>query len=135
MLISDKFHFSFQMQKRKMLWSRSKDTTQKNEALWTASSSAVAGSGEEASRFRKLMGIKDESSREKEVNIEEAVEVSKKLNQSSDSNAVDVARKQEELFRNLDKEYEFARVVTHSARGVGLGYSSQAFIDPNQFQR
>lgn len=118
-----------------MLWSRTKDTTQKNEALWTASSSAVAGSGEEASRFRKLMGIKDESSVIPEKIQEEKPSVSKRPSNPTDSSAADVARKQEELFRNLDKEYEFARVVTHSARGVGLGYSSQAFIDPNQFQR
>jgi len=33
-------------------------------------------------------------------------------------------KKQEELFRQLDKDYEFARMATHTHRGVGLGFQS-----------
>lgn len=39
-------------------------------------------------------------------------------------------KKQEELFRDLDQQYEMARVTTHTQRGVGLGYSAQPFFPP-----
>jgi len=39
-------------------------------------------------------------------------------------------RKHQELFERLDQEYAFARMTTHTQRGVGLGFSS-AVIDPN----
>ncbi len=32
--------------------------------------------------------------------------------------------KQQEMFQRLDKEYEFARMSTHTHRGVGLGFAS-----------
>ena len=31
---------------------------------------------------------------------------------------------QRDLFEKLDKEYQFARMVTHTHRGVGLGFGS-----------
>ncbi|GAB1602634.1 hypothetical protein Ahia01_000543000 [Argonauta hians] len=36
-------------------------------------------------------------------------------------------KQQEELFTRLDKEYEFARMTTHTHRGVGLGFQSQNY--------
>lgn len=33
-------------------------------------------------------------------------------------------QKQEEMFRNLDVQYEMARSQTHTQRGMGLGFSS-----------
>lgn len=42
-------------------------------------------------------------------------------------------RKQAELFQRLDQEYQFARMTTHTQRGVGLGFSTTV-IDPNHPQ-
>lgn len=33
-------------------------------------------------------------------------------------------QQQEEMFRNLDVQYEMARSQTHTQRGMGLGFSS-----------
>lgn len=39
-------------------------------------------------------------------------------------------KKQQELFQRLDQEYAFARMTTHTQRGVGLGFATTV-IDPN----
>jgi len=39
-------------------------------------------------------------------------------------------KKHQELFQRLDQEYQFARMTTHTQRGVGLGFSTTV-IDPN----
>lgn len=44
---------------------------------------------------------------------------------ASSSNNVDPTKKQEELFSSMEHQYEVARQVTHSMRGVGLGFGSQ----------
>lgn len=56
-------------------------------------------------KFRKLMGIKNESSKN-----------------TSDGKAFQT---QETLFKELDKQYEVARISTHSCRGIGLGFASK----------
>lgn len=35
-----------------------------------------------------------------------------------------LAKRQEEIFRNLDKQYSVARSATHTQRGSGLGFGS-----------
>lgn len=44
---------------------------------------------------------------------------------------------QQQAFEAMDKEYQFARMTTHTHRGMGLGFASNAVtvIDPNQIQR
>jgi len=37
--------------------------------------------------------------------------------------------RQEELFRQLDRDYAFARMTTHTHRGIGLGFASQGTPD------
>lgn len=36
----------------------------------------------------------------------------------------EILKKQEELFTSMEKQYEVARVATHTQRGVGLGFGS-----------
>ena len=62
------------------------------------------------------MGIKD-------VDVEGGNEESEKLTEEQ-------TRRQEELFSKLDREYAFARMATHTHRGVGLGFSSQGSFPP-----
>ena len=75
-------------------------------------SDAAGESSSTTEKFRKLMGIKG--------NVE-GIEVDEKLTEEQ-------LKKQEELFRQLDRDYEFARMTTHTHRGVGLGFQSQGFL-------
>lgn len=78
---------------------------------WKAVAYTQDGDSKAAAKFRKLMGIKEGS---------EEGEGPGPAGQED----TELAKKQEELFRNLDKEYEFARMTTHTHRGVGLGFTS-----------
>ncbi len=69
-----------------------------------------SGGDNTTSKFRKLMGIKPGESSDASVD--------EKLTEEQ-------LRKQDELFRQLDRDYEFARMATHTHRGVGLGFQSQ----------
>ncbi|VDD77686.1 unnamed protein product [Mesocestoides corti] len=105
-----------QQQKRKLLWSKKADpeTEAKEEAkskMWKTTS-MVAGKGDSAAaaKFRKLMGIHDTTA-------------GKTDGRTSDE-ALNRAQAQADLFRKLEQEYEMSRTLTHTQRGVGLGYSS-----------
>ncbi|TPP65833.1 Arginine/serine-rich coiled-coil protein 2 [Fasciola gigantica] len=113
-----------QQQKRKLLWSKKPDNSTDSDgktALW-ASTSLIAGKGDQAAaaKFRKLMGIHE--------NMEQS--------QSSNPSERDTqmrAEAQAELFRRLEQEYEVSRALTHTQRGVGLGFSSAAHVDYNAY--
>lgn len=116
--------YAEQVQKRKLLWSKKpeeKDKT-KNEQMETQWKSAFASSDDNktASKFRKLMGMKEGES---SVSVEDLPEEFQKLTEEQ-------KRKQAELFQRLDQEYQFARMTTHTQRGVGLGFATTV-IDPN----
>lgn len=51
---------------------------------------------------------------------DDEAEVSKPVNDEG----LRTLQKQEEMFRNLDVQYEMARSQTHTQRGMGLGFSS-----------
>lgn len=73
-----------------------------------------------AEKFRKLMGIKsiDNSSA------------------SSASSISEINKMQQQAFEQMDKEYQFARMTTHTHRGMGLGFASNTtLIDPNIIQK
>ena len=40
------------------------------------------------------------------------------------SSSSSLTEKQQEIFRNLDKQYSSARTATHGQRGSGLGFGS-----------
>ncbi|XP_029295822.1 arginine/serine-rich coiled-coil protein 2 isoform X1 [Cottoperca gobio] len=100
--------FAEQEKKRKMLWQGKKEGDKSQTAeLWEKLN---FGNKNQNVKFRKLMGIKDE----------EEVEAAKPLNEDG----LKTLQKQEEMFRNLDVQYEMARSQTHTQRGMGLGFSS-----------
>lgn len=43
---------------------------------------------------------------------------------SVDEESFKTLKQQEEVFRNLDAQYEMARSQTHTQRGMGLGFTS-----------
>ncbi|XP_056888604.1 arginine/serine-rich coiled-coil protein 2 isoform X2 [Takifugu flavidus] len=100
--------FAEQEKKRKKLWQGKKDGDKSQTAeLWEKLN---FGNKDQNVKFRKLMGIKDD----------DEAEVSKPVNDED----LRTLQKQEEMFRNLDVQYEMARSQTHTQRGMGLGFSS-----------
>lgn len=121
--------YAEQLKKRKLLWSKApKETTAEAEqsemktvqsvAQWTGSSFAADSDGKVAAKFRKLMGIKEED----KMLLADNLDISKLSEEQR--------RRQDELFQQLDKEYAFARMTTHTHRGIGLGFQSQGLPDP-----
>lgn len=102
--------YAERMQKRKLLWSHKKDEDTLNK--WNNTKFAQDADGKVASKFMRLMGIKDTS----------------KVSESEPVNTVkpDTLTTQEEMFNSMEQQYEMARQATHTMRGVGLGFSSQS---------
>lgn len=100
--------FAEQEKKRKMLWQGKKEGDKSQSAeIWEKLN---FGNKDQNVKFRKLMGIKSE---------EEASGSS-----SVDEESYKTLKQQEEVFRNLDAQYEMARSQTHTQRGMGLGFTS-----------
>uniref|UniRef100_A0A6J0UJR3 Arginine/serine-rich coiled-coil protein 2 n=1 Tax=Pogona vitticeps TaxID=103695 RepID=A0A6J0UJR3_9SAUR len=100
--------FAEQEKKRKMLWQGKKEGDKSQSAeIWEKLN---FGNKDQNVKFRKLMGIKSE---------EEAGGSS-----SVDEESYKTLKQQEEVFRNLDAQYEMARSQTHTQRGMGLGFTS-----------
>lgn len=72
-----------------------------------------------SAKFRKLMGLKQDGT---EVDDQPSSSSSAKPEAAK---GTEVIQKQEALFRDLDTQYETARIITHTQRGMGFGYSSQ----------
>ncbi|XP_040203267.1 arginine/serine-rich coiled-coil protein 2 isoform X2 [Rana temporaria] len=105
--------FAEQEKKRKRLWQGKKEGDKSVSAeIWEKLN---FGNKDQNVKFRKLMGIKNEE--------EEAGP--SKLGMES----FKTLKQQEEVFRNLDAQYEMARSQTHTQRGMGLGFSSMRGMD------
>ncbi|KAL0818578.1 hypothetical protein ABMA28_009016 [Loxostege sticticalis] len=102
-----------QVQKRKLLWSNKAKAEAEAAAAtpWTGARFAQDSDGKQASKFMRLMGIKDP----------EAVKAEKP------PPAADPIKKQEELFQAMQAQYEVARATTHTMRGVGLGFQRSQY--------
>jgi len=101
-----------------LLYLQQRDSkTVQSVAQWTGTSFAADDDGKVAAKFRKLMGIREED----KALLDDNVDLSKLTEEQR--------QRQEELFAQLDKEYAFARMTTHTCRGVGLGFQSQGLPD------
>uniref|UniRef100_A0A0K8V893 Arginine/serine-rich coiled-coil protein 2 n=5 Tax=Bactrocera latifrons TaxID=174628 RepID=A0A0K8V893_BACLA len=106
--------YAEQVQKRKLLWGAKK--AEDTAAKWGNAQFSQDTDGKVASKFMRLMGIKGSGpSKSEEVVEQKAVP----------SVAPDV-KTREVMFSNMEQQYEVARQATHTMRGVGLGFSSQA---------
>ncbi|XP_040272103.1 arginine/serine-rich coiled-coil protein 2 isoform X2 [Bufo bufo] len=98
--------FAEQEKKRKMLWQGKKEGDKSQSAeIWEKLN---FGNKDQNVKFRKLMGIKEEEAGTSSV----------------DNKSIKTLKQQEEVFRNLDAQYEMARSQTHTQRGMGLGFTS-----------
>lgn len=109
--------YADQVQKRKLLWgnktAESKEVST-NISKWEQAKFSQDKDGKMASKFLRLMGVKDGH---KPAPADEA--------KPGPSGTGDSIKKQEELFSTMEQQYEVARQVTHTMRGVGLGFGSQ----------
>ncbi|KAJ8380269.1 hypothetical protein SKAU_G00010470 [Synaphobranchus kaupii] len=98
--------FAEQEKKRKMLWHGKKEGDKSQTAeLWEKLN---FGNKDQNVKFRKLMGIKGE----------EEGDVPAAINEEG----LKTLQQQEEMFRNLDVQYEMARVPDTHAEGHGPGF-------------
>lgn len=48
--------------------------------------------------------------------------------EGSKDKGIDILQKQETMFSSMERQYEMARIATHTHKGFGLGFTSQSFI-------
>lgn len=111
--------YAEQIQKRKLLWQKKEtpETQTVSQAkpnmgkVWQSTTFAQDADGKVASKFKRLMGIKDTAS-------------------ETGNSSKDIMKKQEEMFSSMEAQYEVARTATHTMRGVGLGFGSYSHQFP-----
>lgn len=120
--------YADQVQKRKLLWSHktpeSKDVSS-NISKWEQAKFSQDKDGKMASKFLRLMGVKDGQKGPDPSKPGTSSAAPGSSASSSAASGGDSIKKQEELFSTMEQQYEVARQVTHTMRGVGLGFSSQ----------
>lgn len=84
---------------------------------WLATTFTEDQDGKMTAKFKRLMGIKGEV----------AAAASASSSTPSSGQKPDILKKQEEMFSNMEQQYEVARATTHTQRGVGLGYASGGY--------
>ncbi|XP_055376691.1 arginine/serine-rich coiled-coil protein 2-like isoform X2 [Condylostylus longicornis] len=110
-----------QVQKRKLLWSHKKneDTAAKK---WDGATFAQDNDGKVASKFMRLMGIKPKSDGTTTNISNIGGDISSNVGEGAP--LPENVKKREEMFSSMEQQYEVARQVTHTMRGVGLGFGS-----------
>lgn len=112
-----------QMQKRKLIWGAKK--VEDSASKWGHAQFSQDQDGKVASKFMRLMGIKNATSSVGESSTSPNDKNDKKSpSATSPPNTTDV-KSREAMFTTMEHQYEVARQVTHTMRGVGLGFSSQ----------
>lgn len=103
--------YTEQMQKKKMIWGTKKTTTETTtNNKWEAAKFSQDSDGKMASKFLRLMGMKNAPATET----------------ATTDDAETGVQKREQMFTSMEKQYEIARQATHTMRGMGLGFGSQS---------
>jgi len=131
--------YAEQQQKRKLLWGSKKAEDSANK--WGNAHFSQDSDGKVASKFMRLMGIKNAGSSgdgEASGGGHDHAEASNgsaagdgtggggaaARSESGVKVPTDVQQRQR-MFSNMEQQYEMARAATHTMRGVGLGFGSQ----------
>lgn len=104
--------YTEQMQKRKLLWGNKKaegEPQQTTNNKWEQTKFSQDSDGKMASKFLRLMGMKD----------------APKVAEDETQKAPDSIKKQNEMLSSMEQQYEVARQMTHTMRGMGLGFGTQ----------
>ncbi|KAK7066759.1 Small acidic protein, partial [Halocaridina rubra] len=96
-------------------------------SLWASTRFVNDKDGKMAEKFRRLMGVKDGGS-ESAASTSSTVSSVSGSSSSSSSKSVDLLQKQETMFTSMERQYEMARLATHTHKGFGLGFTSQSFM-------
>ncbi|XP_032691622.1 arginine/serine-rich coiled-coil protein 2-like isoform X2 [Odontomachus brunneus] len=113
--------YAEQIQKRKLLWANkskqddgnSTSATASTANTWMGTTFTHDQDGKVTAKFKRLMGIKGDMPSVPTVGTKP-----------------DILKKQEEMFNNMEQQYEVARATTHTQRGVGLGYATGGYQFP-----
>ncbi|XP_050729175.1 arginine/serine-rich coiled-coil protein 2-like isoform X2 [Eriocheir sinensis] len=114
-------------------------------ALWANTRFSNDRDGKMAEKFRRLMGVKDQEGPIRNMipaatglimvqdsEIGEAAPSSSTKEgtggNGSKDKGIDILQKQETMFSSMERQYEMARIATHTHKGFGLGFTSQSFI-------
>lgn len=111
-----------QMQKRKLIWGAKK--SEDSSSKWGHAQFSQDQDGKVASKFMRLMGIKSATSTVGEPSTSPNDNDKKSPSSITPPNNRDV-KSREAMFSTMEQQYEVARQVTHTMRGVGLGFGSQ----------
>lgn len=112
--------YTEQMQKKKLIWGAKKvandgeTTTTTTNNKWEAAKFSQDNDGKVASKFLRLMGMKNVPAAATNTNTESSDEIDPSV------------KKREQMFSKMEQQYEIARQVTHTMRGMGLGFGSQS---------
>jgi len=97
-----------EIEKRKLIFNKKPtEAAASTSSLWEATKFSGDSDGKMQAKFKRLMGIKEDSS------------------SPSPAKSSPDGTKRDEYLANLEKQYEVARVATHTQRGLGLGFSSR----------
>lgn len=102
--------YTEQMQKKKLIWGAKKPAateTATTNNKWEAAKFSQDSDGKMASKFLRLMGMKNAPVTATATTDDSSVE------------------KREQMFSSMEQQYEIARQATHTMRGMGLGFGSQ----------
>ncbi len=103
------------IQQRKQLFSHkavdTPNTVTTTSTFWKQSTFSGDEDGKLSAKFRRLMGMKDDDASSSAV-------AETLTGKESDP----LMKDQEKLLTELEKQYEVARRVTHSQKGLGLGF-------------
>lgn len=89
--------------------------TASTASTWVGTTFTHDQDGKVSAKFKRLMGIKDDAP----TNLT-----------TCSGGKPDILKKQEEMFNNMEQQYEVARATTHTQRGVGLGYATGGYQFP-----
>lgn len=104
--------YTEQMQKRKLLWGNKKAEGEQQQTTtnrWEETRFSQDNDGKIATKFLRLMGMKD----------------APKVAEDDTKKAPDSIKKQNEMLSSMEHQYEVARQMTHTMRGMGLGFGTQ----------
>lgn len=104
--------YTEQKQKRKLLWGNKKTEGEQQHTTnnrWEQTKFSQDSDGKMASKFLRLMGMKD----------------AQKVVEDESQKAPDSIKKQTEMLSTMEHQYEVARQMTHTMRGMGLGFGTQ----------
>ncbi|XP_069949921.1 arginine/serine-rich coiled-coil protein 2 isoform X2 [Cherax quadricarinatus] len=111
-------------------------------ALWANTRFSNDRDGKMAEKFRRLMGVKSADTAVAAPYMC-SPPASSKLGESApagnkescvggsggrENPGMDILQKQETMFTSMERQYEMARIATHTHKGFGLGFTSQSFM-------